>query len=69
MNKSYSRSEVDIRACIGKLTSARGLPTVLQLLERYNATRICEVPTSHHSEFIDQCEFLLTATEYDEFNN
>lgn len=53
----------DVRKCAGKLTGIRGLPAVLLLLQRYNATRISEVPEREYSDFVDHCEFMITNSE------
>jgi hypothetical protein len=63
MDKSHTRSLDDVRACAGKLTGVQGLGAVLQLLEQYSATRICEVPETHYSDFVERCELLVSSKD------
>jgi hypothetical protein len=63
MDRQHPKNLDDVRTCASKLTGVRGLPAVLHLLQRYNATRICEVPEKDYSEFVDHCELMISNSD------
>jgi hypothetical protein len=51
----------DVCKHANELTESRGLGALLLLLiERYRATRICEIPEDQYDEFIRRCIWLKT---------
>lgn len=51
----------DVCKHANELTESRGLGTLLLLLmERYHATRICEIPEDYYDEFVRRCIWLKT---------
>lgn len=63
VGEHYSRTLDDVRKCAGKLTGVHGLPAVLHLLNRNNATRICEVPEKHLADFEDRCKWMMSTPD------
>lgn len=55
MNEPHARTLNDVRKSAGELTSMRGLAALLNVLDTYKATRICEVPEQHYTDFIERC--------------
>ena len=61
MDRCNSATYEDVCKHAGELTASRGLATLLLLLiERYHATRICEIPEDRYDEFIRRCIWLKT---------
>ena len=59
MGRMYSTTYEDVCKHASELTESRGLAILLVLLvERYHATRICEIPPDQYDEFIRRCIWL-----------
>jgi len=59
MGRRYSTTYEDVCKHASELTESRGLATLLLLIvERYHATRICEIPPDQYDEFIRRCIWL-----------
>ena len=59
MDRQSSATYEDVCKHASELTQSRGLATLLLLLvERYHATRICEIPQDQYDEFIRRCIWL-----------
>ena len=59
MGRMYSTTYEDVCKHASELTESRGLAVLLLLIvERYHATRICEIPPDQYDEFIRRCIWL-----------
>ena len=59
MGRRNSTTYEDVCKHANELTASRGLATLLLLIiERYHATRICDIPEDQYDEFIRRCIWL-----------
>jgi len=61
MGRRNVATYADVCKHANELTESRGLGALLLLLiERYRATRICDIPEDQYDEFIRRCIWLKT---------